>query len=310
MCHKNPSQVIRLARKVNSDMSDVIIHVDSEMVSSDYDIIYQYVILQRNVFLTTIRFHGELDSRSLVDIPLLMIKEGKEKAKQLNHVIHYYILLSGQDYPIKSIKYIENKLNIYYPKPFIDCTPYNKNNWLYHKFSVNSTLVNFRKMILSKPKSIRRKIYRGLYVALHLFFIITNNTTKDKLHNISIFGGSEWWILPDFIIDYIQNDYNINNKNVQLLLNATLTPDETFFQTEVMNSPFSSLVTVNHPNMVSQNSKTYSYFSDDNKPFKGHPYIITEKIINKIVNSDFWFARKFDITIDSKVLEIIDYINN
>jgi len=73
-----------------------------------------------------------------------------------------------------------------------------------------------------------------------------------------------------------------------------------------MKSPVANLVDVNPKEMVAQNCMTYAYFSDKDKPFKEHPYIFTVDDYSKIISLPHLFARKFDETVDAKVLDLID----
>ena len=100
-------------------------------------------------------------------------------------------------------------------------------------------------------------------------------------------------------------DTNPKNKIINLL-RKTHTPEETFFQIMTMKSPVANLVDVNPKEMVAQNCMTYAYFSDKDKPFKGHPYIFTVDDYSKIISLPHLFARKFDETVDAKVFDLID----
>lgn len=92
--------------------------------------------------------------------------------------------------------------------------------------------------------------------------------------------------MPDKIINYILEEKEISKKWFTKLL-GTFTPEETFFQTLTMKSDLKDLVEINPIDMIGQNCKTWAYFFDEDKPFKGHPYIFTEneydKLIKKIV---------------------------
>lgn len=309
ICHKNPYQVIRLLEAIKSEKADIFIHVDKLMSDIDYKTILEYISKHNHIYLTEKRWHGELDKRVLVDITLELIKNAKVK-ENTKKKYKYFILLSGQCYPIKPIKYIENELEKIYPKPIIDCTPYDTNNWIYHKFNVNRVIIFFRGW---GDKNIKRKFYKILFKSfvkiLQLFFITLRITSKNFMdkEKKEIYGGSAWWILPDDIIEFILKEYTeINNRYVNILLNDVWTPEEIFFQTVVMNGLFKKQIELNPKEMISQNCKTWAYFFDENKSFNGHPHIFTKEEFTKLVNNNFWFARKFDINVDSKILDMID----
>ena len=312
MCHKNAEQVLRLARRCISKESDVVIHADINMSSDEYEKLFQASKNIKGLYLTENRYHGELDCRSLVDIAMEMVKMAKQVECHRGTNYKYYALLSGQDYIIKSIEIINSQLNEFYPKPYIDCTPYSRNNWVYHKFKGNKSVHSFKKWINENFKK-RGTPIRRFFNLLQVIFAkvveklsFTDHSVLSK-NGIELYGGSAWWILPDRAINYIYNEYINNSKTVELLL-GTWTPEESFFQIMTKRSPVGDLVEVNSYETVAQNCKTWAYFSDEGKPFKGHPYIFTVSEYEKLINSDFWFARKFDITVDENILDMLDKI--
>ncbi len=307
MCHKNPEQVIRFASKCLTEKTDVIIHCDSSMEDSQFQKIKEFSEKIRGVHLTNQRIHGELDRRTLVDIAMLMVLKAKSLENERKHY-DYFLLCSGQDYLIKSMDFIEKELESAYPKPFIDCTPYSKNNWVFHKFNTNRMLLDYEEWIRSKS-GIIRKLARLSQILLRYIYKLRKKLSYDKLiqSKVDLYGGSAWWILPDKIISFICREYcEKENAIQQLLLDDSVTPEETYFQIMSMCSPLKEMVDINPVDMVEQNCKTWAYFSDDDKPFKGHPYIFTEKEFEKIKNSDCWFARKFDIYENSDILDMVD----
>ena len=300
MCHKNPVQITRLIDRCLSKDTRVVLHCDSCMTDIS-------AFKRNGVYITDKRIHGELDTRSLIDIVMFMVEKAKQVEKLENIHFSYYLLLSGQDYLTKPISYINEQLENAYPTPFIDCTPYSRDNWLYYKFSSSERLLSFNKWISDNvpkrsvfyPVRITLRVVALAWKKLIQFFHITD---RDKL-KMDLYGGSAWWILPDKAIDYISIEFE---KEYSVKLLNTFTPEETYFQTMIMRSPVKELVAVNPPDMISQNCKTWAYFYDDDKPFKGHPYIFTEKEYQKLINHDCWIARKFDIIEYSEIFDLLD----
>lgn len=252
--------------------------------------------------MTERRIHGVLDTRSLVDIALLMVQEGK--AIEMSQGCHYdyFALLSGQDFPIKPIMWIENQLNLLYPKPLIDCTPYDESNWLFYKFRNHRTALQMHNRI-NEMHGVIRKIARGVelvYSSATRYLLPSPRERLQKM-DINLYGGSAWWILPDKVIDFILGE--INKDYAAFLLNETFTPEESFFQIVTMKSPLKTLVDINPIDMIEQNCKTWAFFSGEGKPFVGHPYVFTCDEFDLLEKSDRWFARKFDMTVDEQVLE-------
>ncbi len=307
MCHKNISQVKRLISKCITANSRVVLHIDKfyELDEEEYEKLNGIP----GLYLVDNRYHGILDDRSLVDIAMTMVDKAKEVEKKENIHFEYYLLLSGQDYLTKPVEYIENELKQMYPTPLIDCTPYDKSNWLYYKFYSNNKVRKYNKWINEKfpPRSLTRKAFRVSQILLRRIYQVCHKVDyyKARDNGIDIYGGSAWWILPDVVIQYIQEEYNANTRSVQVILDSG-TPEEVFFQTMVMRSPLKNIVTINSKDAVEQNCKTWAYFFDKNKPFKGHPYIFTKQEYEKLINKDCWIARKFDTQVDEEILDSLD----
>lgn len=301
MCHKNPEQVLRLADHLKTQNSDVFIHCDKRMESHDIEKII------RGGYSTISNRSGMLDDRSLVDIVFDLIKCVKQNEKESNIHYRYYALVSGQDYPIKNVDNINQNLIKNYPQPYIDCTPYSKNNWIFYKFDSKDWLIKIHRMITINIKkgSIIRKIFRAILYVLQKMISCLHMTDYYwfKKKGIDLYGGSAWWILPDKIIDFITKNMN---ENFSKRLLETRTPEETYFQTMAKCSPLGKYIEVNSPDTITQNCKTWAYFSDEGKPFVGHPYIFTVQEYEKLAQSDRWFARKFDETKDNEILDLLD----
>lgn len=307
ICHKNAHQVIRLAERCRSEQTDLYLHADLAMDPAEYSSLESYARQTPNVFLQQ-KFHGELDDRSLVDIVIEMLRMARQMEEAKGRHYQYYALLSGQDYPIKPIGWIEEQLKQLYPKPLIDCTPYAKNNWIFYKFCWSKKIIRIHRRIDSMKRGPVRKSYRLceiLYDRLRRCLHRDAFTWLTRL-GIDLYGGSAWWILPDRAIQFIMEEIDDQKEYIQILLDETWTPEETFFQILTRRSPIGAAVEINPPEQVAQNCKTWAYFSDEGKPFKGHPYIFTKAEFDKLSRSECWFARKFDEVQDAEILGKID----
>lgn len=250
-----------------------------------------------------------LDDRSLVDIVFEMIAKAVDVEKQEDIHFNYYLLLSGQDYLTKPIWYINQELQKNYPTSYIDCTPYDRDNWIFYKFRGNDGYRKYRSWIIKHfpRKTLLRKalgftsiLYMNISGKIH-----KNDYYQLKKRNCDIYGGSAWWILSDKVIRFIEEEYARQSEYIQILLKS-FTPEETFFQTVAKKSIYGRDIVVNPKEMVEQNCKTWAYFADEGKPFKGHPYIFTDSEYEKLIKRDCWFARKFDSEQSNDVLNRLD----
>jgi hypothetical protein len=316
LAHKNLGQLKRLVLKLNNENADIFIHIDKKWNLKNDEIISIKELNKTQIFICENRISAFLDKWSLVEAIMEIIRTAKwveNKKKKVKY--HYFALLSGQDYPIKPMTFIINLLSSAYPKPFIDCTPFDKKNWLKKKFKSlpveNDIRLWFR--LNMKPGVLRKglKLPLFIYISFLKLFIPTPFIKLKKL-KCELFGGSAWWILPNVVIDEVYKKFFESSDLIVNILSKTFTPEETFFQIMTMQSKVAPLVEINDKKDIRQNCLTYAHFRDEGKPFTGHPYILLKDDFNKLKNLPHLFARKFDNTVDSEILQLIDeyLINN
>ena len=299
LAHKNLWQLIRLVKLLVSYDINVVIHLDKKW-NLTIDEINEIRKSGGGVYIIEQRLSTFLDHKSLVLATLELIKSAKRIFSP-----NYYILMSGQDYPIKDLNQLINKLKDEYPQPFIDCTPYSLDNWLYFKYKnsafFNSLLVHLRMTGVGAIKKIERRLHKT-HLGNHMFSIYRIL----KRYKVEIYGGSAWWVLPDIAINDMLIDIDKKPYISDCLLNS-YTPEETYFQTMVMRTSVRDRVFVNNIYERKQNCLTYANFETPQKKFCGHPYIITEDDVQWLIERPEYIARKFDETVCSKVLDIIEH---
>lgn len=302
IAHKNLDQLIRLLSVLQDDDFDIYIHLDKKWQVSDGDI-KKLINAGENITVLGTRYSGYLDTWSLCKITLELVKEALRKKKNYS----YFLLLSGQDYPIKPMSYIKNTLETLYPKPLIDVTPMAKDNWIYSGFKWIRFHPYYRLVEkITDVKAIRKLMLMPAYgIQFIITLLLKSPYQRLKNENCSLYGGSAWWILPVEIINLCLEEYEKNSKIVRAFKMKN-TPEETFFQTMTMRSRLKDQVNVNDPYEILQNCMTYAYFFDDEHEPTGHPYILTESNYEMLKQRKEFFARKFDITIDDKILDLIE----
>jgi hypothetical protein len=297
--HKDFYLLDRLVSTLQNKNFDIFIHFSfySNFSLKEKNNFTKY----KNVKIAPFNIKTNLDEFSLVEAVIKTIEFAGDKYL-------YYIKLSGQDFPIKPINSLLNYLYEIYPKPIIDCTPFHKSNWIYNKFHkprwYTYILIRARKYI--KIKFIKRLILFLPFILSKFLDLFSNYEIKARKINLKIYGGSPMWILPDVIINEILEIYSKEKNTSIALLKKVWTPEEIFFQTLTMMTSNSNLVDLNSYDTISQNCQTFNYFTDENKPFMGHPYILTSKQFNILEASNYFFARKFSSEIDIKILDLIE----
>ena len=109
------------------------------------------------------------------------------------------------------------------------------------------------------------------------------------------FGGGSYWCLRkehiQYIYDFVETDSNQEFIN---FFKHVHIPDEIFFQTILLNSPYKHQIINSHLRCI------------DWTRGREMPAILNINDFQNIVDSHSLFARKFDATKDAKILDTID----
>jgi hypothetical protein len=214
--------------------------------------------------------------------------------------VNYLILLSGQDYPIKSNLGIQRFLQGNPGGSYLSYTPMPVTNWdwgtnggmerLTHYFI---RLGNYRWSYppLDSPKGIKLNL---LVKSSRIFYRLPRKHPT----GLKPFGGSTWWILSRDAARYIQKIVGERPDYVKFHRSTALV-DEVFFQTILCNGPANITV-----NLVNDDLRYIDWRNKDKN--QGHPAIITMKHCEDLAVSNALFARKFDPGIDSQIIDWID----
>ncbi len=274
-CHKNSKQINMLLETLSHVDIDVYLHVDKKSN------IYNEIAERKGLYV--IRDEQRIDVKwgqiSQVDATLLLLKEAYAKEQY-----GYYIYISGEDWPCKSIEKISDL-----------CVQ--KKNRMYFWESLNHggifNNLDKRNTVYFPLKWIDRrfvyKVMRRIYVELTGGYSRTYKIfmRKNPL-GCKFYFGSSWWGLNDetvgWMLDYLQK----TPEYYKFFVNCA-NPDECFFQTLLMMSPFADINT---------DYLTYLNFL----PGANSPEYITEEDLERAFASPYYFMRKVDLCkLDSNV---------
>jgi len=188
----------------------------------------------------------------------------------------YFIPLSGDCYPLKSPEEIKKALS-----------------------GKNCAFMEFFKLPYEKwwQGGLNRINYsyyfipRSSYPYVRIFKL--PRLKKGFPCNFELYGGHGGFCLPKRHVSYILQFVKAN-PSIRKFFKHTFAPDEMFFETILLNSPFKSEVV--------NDSKKYSDFSEG----KPHPKNLTIADFETLKKSGKLFARKFKTKESNSILDAID----
>lgn len=280
LCHKGFEQLEILIESLNSDDVDFYVHMDKKVKEFPK-------LIQTNVYYLADedRIDVQWASYGMVRATIKLI----DKCVEAKKTYDYVVLLSGQDLPIKSCdkmrSFFEHGKRASYN--YIDVIDLDNP---YHERFCKRTNIYYPKWMT------KRNVLARSAKVLYVFFTGGEHRTfslfqRRDIAKVRPFFGSQWWALQwecvCWMIKYIKN-----NSWIETFFSNTLVPDESFFQTIFMKSPYAE---TRRGRIV--------FLEWEGK----HPRIITKDTAKNLVEKEngFLFARKFDVSVDREAIEII-----
>lgn len=288
LAHKLPDQLVRLVHKLNTAATMFFIHVDKKTDADAYRRMTEHLAIHDNVYFLDrhARYYGDYNH-------VRATLEGIHKILEFGMHYDYVLLLTGQDYPIKSNSQIQKVLQESGQKSFMEYFPLPDARWKGENGGfdrINYWHLHWRGWefaVLKKNRFLRPFPNKAWFFLAKIF------PFRRKLPgNLEWYGGSAYWCFTKECIEYI-NEFVQPKKEFVKFFEHVKIPEEIFFQTVLLNSPFKSqLVNDNLRYIVWSNSR--------------HPAILGRENFKHFMSTNKLFARKFDITIDEVVLDMID----
>jgi Core-2/I-Branching enzyme len=270
--YKLPDQLVRLVRRLNGEGVYFFIHVDRNAGRSVYQRMYVHLSSFPNVhFLSRHRcYYGDFGH---VKATLKGIRE------LFCHRIpfDYAILLTGQDYPIKPVQQIADFFRQTDGQSFVEYFPLPHEEWEHggiDRFSYWH--VRFGRSHFQIPGRSRAAF-------------------QHRFPSLRLFGGSAYWCLSRECTEYIYR-FLQDHPSYERFFRYADVPDEAFFQTVLLNSPLEKRIVNDDLRLIEWR----------NPESAGGPAILRKEDFPKITRSSKLFARKFDITEDEEILDLID----
>lgn len=322
--HKNAPQVMRLIDRLQFAGTAFVLHVSKTCEAGFYEAMQAATKNKNytNVFFCN-REDGTHNSFGIVK----GIVNGLEYLIKNNIMFDYVNIISGQDYPIKSNLYIhrffeENKGKEFteffplFPKP--GSPEYENPVWgtdkqtyrvdrhhLKIKGAVRSVpeiesdrlvmhpLLKTIKIFLRESTQYRKQGRLGIEAQL-LFWSRVLPKRRKLPTEFELYGGKTWWTVTNHCAAYIVKRHKAD-KTLRNFFKYTLIPDEMYFQTMLMDSPYRDKCENNYLRQI-------EWRVDD----PTHPATYKTEDFEILKNSQALYARKFDMDADSNILDLID----
>jgi hypothetical protein len=289
LAHKQPVQVARLVSRLDGDGAAFFIHVDRRAEDEVYR-----EFRRRLVPFSSVRFVRRHRSRwgefGLVRATLQGISEALESRPPLD----YLVLLTGQDYPIKSSGEIRSFLERADGRSFVDCNRVPCEAWPQAAIRLRSWYARIlgEQVLLPRRGSFRSVLRRPRRWPVYLISQCLPEQRR-PLEGYEPFTGSASWVLSRAAAQYVC-EFVRRNPSFVRYFRRVFCPDEIFFQTVLANLPL-------WDDIVPSNL----HYIDWSKG-GAHPAIVTSGDLHALADSPALFARKFDPDVDGDVLDLID----
>lgn len=281
IAHKNPVHLHRLINRLNDGNSDFFLHIDKKVEIS----LFQNIIEFGDVIHWTERFDSKWGSYGTIKPYLAAMRQIREMAVNFDRIM----LLSGQDYPIKSNADIDafftrsphSVFINYFPIPNYDKWPGPARGGLYR---VDKYYFGLEKLELLRSRALN-------FLATYLPFL------RRKLPNgMKPYTGQTWWNIDMYTLNYIL-DYDAEHPEYMYFHRNTFVADELFVQMIIGNSTDEKLL-----QRIENSEKRFTIWE---KATSAHPKILDKDDFDRISASDDLFARKFEED-DTEILDMID----
>ena len=279
--HKNPDQVSRFIRQIGEDGDpDIYVHIDRKSGRAVLQGIpngWNIKIMKESLSVTW----GDI---SQVDATLYLLRNLGKSLREYDFVC----FKSGQDLLVN--KGLRDHLAKNKNKIFMNVKQIGNNDPRTYFWNLKwPRFTKARYDSVLHPYRIARSGLIRLYRAG-----INPVPNQNRLPDYYVlYRGSSWFIMPGEVADYIVRYLDQNQWYYEAFKDA-LCPDESFFQTLIMNSPYAG--------DVINDNLTYLRFGRSYRD-NNHPVTLTIKDLPEIEASGKFFARKFDDDIDKEVIE-------
>ena len=265
LAYKRPEQVGRLLRWIAGPHSAVAIHVDRSTDETIFRELRREAADHPDVqFVPRVRTHW--GGFGLVKATLRCMEHLVRTSN-----VDYVLLLTGQDYPVRSPAAIRGTLAEANGRSFLHHSPIPYAAW--------------------GPEGGVNRLENWYHVGRRRFHF-RPPWRRATPGGLQPYGGEAYWCLARPAAEHVLR-FTGQNRAFMRFFEHVFIPDEIFFHTIVANSPFRDALV----------NDTLHFVDWEADPA---PAILTSAHYERIVRSGKLFARKFDLTVDERVLDMLD----
>jgi core-2/I-Branching enzyme len=305
LAHNQPNLLIREVERLNQGNAHFFIHIDKK---SGQDLLFlkEHFAAWNNVTIVS----GEKIfwmGFNMVRATIRLLQMAYSSAVQFK----YYVLLSGQDHPIKTNEYI----NAFFEKHNCDFISYNSIEYLDDVFKNKVSYYHYFDNAYYNPRSANRipwlvRLYYGAHRRLDKYL-----PARRFYKNYTPYFGSQWFALTSDTVKYVL-DFLARNKKYIRFMKFTEGPDEVFFQTIILNSErkhhvydyddYTAWLKTKEDGSVFVHKYSSLRYMDWSEDLKVKPAVLDSSYYETLAASNDLFARKFDENISRELLDKID----
>lgn len=278
LTHLAPVKILDQVKRMQSGDHYFFIHFDKKQVLDTEDAAYKELVASANVHILSDRIGVQWGSFSIVAATIALMRAALKQKD-----IGYMHLMSGECLHVKPMSYVHQYFEQHNGKEFLHhfVMPEKSNEHSY----THRRLDKYHLHIYFNPRSpkLKDKAIKVLNDSLRRLQRVLKPLGIYRRYPAGypkLYAGIAWWSLTynacKYIVDYVDQhpDFYQRFKYVQL-------PDEIFFQTVIMNSPYAA-------NVVNDNVRFQDF---KNAISNANP--MTEEHKPDLANENVLFARKF-----------------
>lgn len=288
-CHNNPSQLLRLVERLDSPFSRFYIHIDKKHEKEMMDSVDVNRLKEKGnvLFVNPVKVYwGDF---SQVRATLILLNEAyKDKTISIFH------LLSGIDYPLKSIseiiQFFEGRNNDY-----IQWVPEESNK----RYFIDRYYFYGNKYI--DRNNICKTLWGGVIRLLIILIQRVSAVMVQYFHlqirrkiPLDYYHGSNWFSITRNAVTYIKEYIDSNNWLLKRFRHTAVS-DESFFTMILKSDGYNG-------NIVNDDLRLKKPDGTLNR----NGYILTEKDYGRIKSGKALFGRKFVPGMSDKLMELLD----